>query len=111
MSLAARSEERLRHTVNYLQRLYFNKIFQKKERADVAKRKRIFSMMRTKVPQLGKKLYSLKTEQFLQYIKPLLLGMPETSTRKHAPPCLDPTTKRKYLATNALNKICFSTVF
>ena len=111
MSLVARSEER-RHTVNYLQRLYFNKIFQKKKRADVvAKRKRIFSMMRRKVPQLGKKLYSLKTEQFLQYIKPLLLGMPETSTRKHAPPCLDPTTKRKYLATNALNKICFSTVF
>ena len=68
-------------------------------------------MMRRKVPQLGKKLYSLKTEQFLQYIKPLLLGMPETSTRKHAPPCLDPTTKRKYLATNVLNKICFSTVF
>ena len=68
-------------------------------------------MMRRKVPQLGKKLYSLKPEQFLQYIKPLLLGMPETSTRKHAPPCLDPTTKRKYLATNALNKICFSTVF
>ena len=111
MSLVARSEERLWHTVNYLQRLYFNKIFQKKERADVAKRKRIFSMMRTKVPQLGKKLYSLKTEQFLQYIKPLLLGTPETSTRKHAPPCLDPTTKRKCLATNALNKICFSTEF
>ena len=112
MSLASRSEERLRHTVNYLQRLYFNKIFQKKKRADVvAKRKRIFSMMRRKVPQLSKKLYSLKTEQFLQYIKPLLLGMPETSTRKHAPPCLDPTTKRKYLATNALNKICFSTEF
>ena len=40
MSLAARSEER-RHTVNYLQRLYFNKIFQKKERADVvAKQKK-----------------------------------------------------------------------
>ena len=112
MSLASRSEERLRHTVNYLQRLYFNKIFQKKKRADVvAKRKRIFSMMRRKVPQLSKKLYSLKTEQFLQYIKPLLLGTPETSTRKHAPPCLDPTTKRKYLATNALNKICFSTEF
>ena len=111
MSLAARSEER-RHTVNYLKRLYFNKIFQKKERVDVvARRKRIFSMMRTKVPQLGKKLYSLKTEQFLQYIKPLLLGTPETSTRKQAPPCLDPTTKRKYLATNALNKISFSTVF
>ena len=111
MSLVERSEDRW-HTVNYLKRLYFNKIFQKKERADVvAKRKRIFSMMRRKVPQLGKKLYSLKTEQFLQYIKPLLLGMPETSTRKHAPPCLDPTTKRKYLATNALNKICFSTVF
>ena len=68
-------------------------------------------MMRRKVPQLGKKLYSLRTKQFLQYIKPLLLGTPETSTRKHAPPCLDPTTKRKYLATNALNKICFSTVF
>ena len=112
MSLASRSEERLRHTVNYLQRLHFNKIFQKKKRADVvAKRKRIFSMMRRKVPQLSKKLYSLKTEQFLQYIKPLLLGTPETSTRKHAPPCLDPTTKRKYLATNALNKICFSTEF
>ncbi|KAM7430839.1 hypothetical protein ABFA07_018500 [Porites harrisoni] len=116
MSLVARSEER-QHTVNYLQRLYFNKIFQKKEKdngsgADVvAKRKRIFSLMRRKVPQLGKKLYSLKTEQFLQYIKPLLLGTPKTSTRKHAPPCLDPTTKRKYLATNALNKICFSTVF
>ena len=111
MSLAARSEER-QHTVNYLQRLYFNKIFQQKERADVvAKRKRIFSMMRRKVPQLGKKLYSLKTEQFLRYIQPLLLGTPETSTRKHAPPCLDPTTKRKYLATNALNKICFSTEF
>ena len=111
MSLVERSEDRW-HTVNYLKRLYFNKIFQKKERAEVvAKRKRMFSMMRTKVPQLGKKLYSLKTEQFLQYIKPLLLGMPETSTRKHAPPCLDPTTKRKYLATNALNKICFSTVF
>ena len=111
MSLLARSEEK-RHTVNYLKRLYFNKVFQKKERADVvAKRKRIFSMMRTKVPQLGKKLYSLKTEQFLQYIKPLLLGTPETSTRKHAPPCLDPTTKRKYLATNSLNKICFCTVF
>ena len=112
MSLASRSEERLRHTVNYLQRLHFNKIFQKKKRADVvAKRKRIFSMMRRKVPQLSKKLYSLKTEQFLQYVKPLLLGTPETSTRKHAPPCLDPTTKRKYLATNALNKICFSTEF
>ena len=68
-------------------------------------------MMRRKVPQLSKKLYSLKTEQFLQYIQPLLLGTPETSTRKHAPPCLDPTTKRKYLATNALNKICFSTLF
>ena len=47
MSLVARSEER-RHkcTVNYLQRLYFNKIFKKKEkdngsRADVvAKRKK-----------------------------------------------------------------------
>ena len=40
MSLAARSEER-RYTVNYLQRLYFNKIFQKKERADnVAKQKK-----------------------------------------------------------------------
>ena len=64
-----------------------------------------------RVPQLGKKLYSLKTEQFLQYFKPLLLGMPETSTRKQAPPCVDPTTKRKYLATNALNKICFSTEF
>ena len=64
-----------------------------------------------KVPQLGKKLYSLKTEQFLQDIKPLLLGMPKTSTRKQAPPCEDPTTKRKYLATNALNKICFSTEF
>ena len=37
--------------------------------------------------------------------------MPETSIRKHAPPCVDPTTKRKYLATNALNKICFSTEF
>ena len=112
MSLVARSEDRLQHTLNYLQRLYVNKIFEKEERADVvAKRKRIVSMMRRKVPQLGKKLYSLKTEQFLQYIKPLLLGTPETSTRKHAPPCLDPTTKRKYLATNALNKICFSTVF
>ena len=77
----------------------------------VAKRETIFSMMRRKVPQLGKKLYSLKTEQFLQYIQPLILGTPETSTRKHAPPCLDTTTKRKYLATNALNKICFSTVF
>ena len=111
MSLASRSEER-QHTLNYLQRLYFNMIFEKKERADVvAKRKRIVSMMRRKVPQLGKKLYSLKTEQFLQYIKPLLLSTPETSTRKHAPPCLDPTTKRKYLATNALNKIRFSTEF
>ena len=68
-------------------------------------------MRRNQVPQLGKKPYSLKTEQFLQYIKPLLLGMPETSTRKQAPPCVDPTTKRKYLATNALNKICFSTEF
>ena len=29
MSLVARSEERLRHTLNYLQRLYFNKIFEK----------------------------------------------------------------------------------
>ena len=112
ISLAARSEERLQHTLNYLQRLYVNKIFEKKERADVvAKRKRIVSMMQRKVPQQGKKLYSLKTEQFLQYIKPLLLSTPETSTRKHAPPCLDPTTKRKYLATNALNKICFSTEF
>ena len=37
--------------------------------------------------------------------------MPETSTRKQASPCVDPTTKRKYLATNALNKICFSTEF
>ena len=68
-------------------------------------------MMRRTFPQLGKKLCSLQTEQFLQYIKPLLLGMPETSTRKHAKPCLDRTTKRKYLATNALNKICFCTVF
>ena len=32
MSLVARSEERVRHTVNYLQRLYFNKIFKKKEK-------------------------------------------------------------------------------
>ena len=68
-------------------------------------------MMWRKVPQLGKKLNSLKTEEYPQYIKPLLLGMPETSTRKQASPCLDPTTKRKYLATNALNKICFSTEF
>ena len=44
MSLAARSEERLWHTVNYLQRLYFNKNFQKKERADVvAKEKDLFN--------------------------------------------------------------------
>ena len=43
MSLAARSEERLWHTVNYLQRLYFNKIFQKEERADVAKEKDLFN--------------------------------------------------------------------
>ena len=55
MSVVARSEERLRlHTVNYLQRLYFKKIFEKNEkdngsRADVvAKRKKIFSMMRRK---------------------------------------------------------------
>ena len=54
MSSVARSEERVRHTVNYLQRLYFNKIFEKNEkdngsRADVvAKRKNIFSMMRRK---------------------------------------------------------------
>ena len=46
MSLVARSEERLWHTVNYFQRLYFNKIFKKKEKdngslADVvAKRKK-----------------------------------------------------------------------
>ena len=41
MSLVARSEERLQHTLNYLQRLYVNKIFQKKERADVvAKQKK-----------------------------------------------------------------------
>ena len=32
MSLVARSEERLRHTVNYLKRLYFNKIFKKRKR-------------------------------------------------------------------------------
>ena len=118
MSLVARSEERLRHTLNYLQRLYFNKIFEKNGKIMVQelillqKGKRSFQWCKgRKVPQLGKKLYSLKTEQFLQYIKPLLLGMPETSTRKHAPPCEDPTTKRKYLATNALNKICFSTEF
>ena len=49
-SLVARREER-QHTVNYLQRLYFNKIFKKKEKdngsgADVVtKRKKIFSMM------------------------------------------------------------------
>ena len=48
-----------------LQRLYFNKIFRKKEKdngsgADVVtKRKKISSMMQTKVPQLGKKIYSL----------------------------------------------------
>ena len=72
MSLVATSEERLRHTVNYQLRLYFNKIFEKNEkdngsRADVvAKRTKIFSMMRRKVPQLGKKIYSLKNEQFLQ---------------------------------------------
>ena len=54
MTLVARSEERLCHTVNYLQRLYFNKIFEKNEkdngsRVDVAaKRKKIFSMMRRK---------------------------------------------------------------
>ena len=40
MSLVARSEERLRHTMNYLQRLYFNKIFEKKERADQCCRKK-----------------------------------------------------------------------
>ena len=63
--LVAMSEERLRHTVNYLQRLYFNKIFKKKEKdngsgADVVtKRKKIFSMMWRKGSQLGKKLYSL----------------------------------------------------
>ena len=68
-------------------------------------------MMQRKVPQLSKKLYSLKTEQFCNNIKPLLLGMPETSTRKQASPCLVPTTKRKYLATNVLNKICFCTEF
>ena len=51
MSLVARIEERLCHTVNYLQRLYFKKIFEKNvkdngSRADVfAKRKKIFSMM------------------------------------------------------------------
>ena len=49
-NLVAGSEERLRHIVNYLQRLYFNKIFKKNEkdngsRADVvAKRKKIFSI-------------------------------------------------------------------
>ena len=57
-NLVARSEERLRHTVNYLQRLYFNKIFEKNEkdngsRADVvAKRKKIFSMIRRKEGRL-----------------------------------------------------------
>ena len=72
MSLVARSEERVRHTVNYLQRLYFNKIFEKNEKDNgsraevVAKRKTIFSMMRRKVSQLDKKLYSLKNEQFVQ---------------------------------------------
>ena len=57
-NLVAGSEERLRHTVNYLQRLYFNKIFKKNEkdngsRADVvAKRKKIFSMIRRKEGRL-----------------------------------------------------------
>ena len=54
MSLVARSEERSRHTMNYLQGLYFNKIFKKNKknngsRADVvAKRKKIFTVMRRK---------------------------------------------------------------
>ena len=38
--LVAMSEERLRHTVNYLQRLYFNKIFKKKEKEVMSQRKK-----------------------------------------------------------------------
>ena len=40
MSLVARSEERLCHKVNNLQRPYFFKIFQKKERADVVTKRK-----------------------------------------------------------------------